>query len=435
MGKKFLAAPIVAGLLFVLVGFVTLIGLMTFAGGCGTTAFNANAGRYVSGRCDSVAFMQRGIAVMIAILGILMIAFNSFGEWVKGFNLFAFMLGIVLVFSSTVISSNYNFRGHRLEVYEAFVGEIPPSFANATTEEEREFLAPQGWRPNPTGRFGYVQVARDGINANRHSFAPWPIDNRHVYRAFPPTILQDVPNPIADPTHPNFDATAPELINITIPTRIYASNPLADPSHPDFDENAPLVNHVNIHLVWNNSPCFDGQFRNFNTIMGFIIIALSAIYAVFMDKTNLSLKLSFKNTGLVFTVFGGLIIVGLQTFAQKCDLPIGQHGTMMPVFMRCADISSHIYAIAVTTIIAGLLMVIFGGSKGFGRAISIGVGMLGVWGVIINALAYTCATPTMPCNAGPFTPFIYIMSAFLAVAAIINILALSRKEEEADEEA
>lgn len=112
--NKDFTAPLIIGVLFAMAGLVALIGLMTFAVPCDRILDNG-----MPARCDSLGYMQRGLAVVGIALGVLMIIFRRFAAWLTAFIIMAFLLGIVFMLSADVLSDTCNVRTHEVEVLDA----------------------------------------------------------------------------------------------------------------------------------------------------------------------------------------------------------------------------------------------------------------------------------------------------------------------------
>ncbi|MCL2191076.1 MAG: DUF4418 family protein [Treponema sp.] len=107
------AIPLVVGVLFIALGLLTFIGLMTFAIPCTRILAGTVA------RCYSLGLIQRGFAVVVIALGALVVAFRRSCEWVKALTVMVFLLGILLSFNAAVVTDTCNIRAHNLAISEA----------------------------------------------------------------------------------------------------------------------------------------------------------------------------------------------------------------------------------------------------------------------------------------------------------------------------
>ena len=312
------AAAIVMGSILVALGALILIGLFTFAIPCTRLLDNG-----MVTRCFSLALMQRGVAIVVIAIGILMIVFAKSGDWIKGLAFVALLLGIVFILGSVVVTDTCNVRAHTLAI-----GETPAG------------------------------------------------DNRQVHQ-----------------------------------------------NRLDTDEN--------IYVAWTNFDCNVGLFLPFVAWMGVAIVMWAAIFAFFVNKAQLVVKIKLPGMGIAFVALGALTMIGLGTFAQPCLDFAGT--TLMPMFMRCYDVAMFIHGIAAITIIAGVLMIIYGGSKCFQMGLNVSIALLGVLAVVIPFITEACASPTMICNTGPFTAFMVVMGALILAAALVNLFILVRKGSDDDE--
>jgi len=103
---------LIVGILFVVLGFIMLIGLMSFAMPCHRLLDNG-----MPARCDSLGFMQRGLALVVMAIGIFMVMFRRFGYWLKGLGLAAFLMGVFIIISA-VLTDTCNVRAHTLAIGE-----------------------------------------------------------------------------------------------------------------------------------------------------------------------------------------------------------------------------------------------------------------------------------------------------------------------------
>lgn len=367
------------GILFILAGAVTLIGLMTFANSCDRLLMPAE----IPARCDSLNFMQRSLAVVVMAIGALMIGFRRVCAGLKGLQITAFLLGILLIISAVVLTDTCNSRAHTLirggdEAVEEFIANPPDSLPD--TEEP----------------VLYVTAFVDGESVLR--------PNMRVHAL-------EVPNPVADPAHPEHDPEAPPMI-------------------PDPDGT--------VTIIWTNFVCNTSPFLTFGAFMGIGIAVLAALFGFFMKKTELTVRPCAKNAGIVFVVLGVFTGIMLGTLTPPCLDFAGAN--YAPMFMRCYDVAVHMHGIAWITAIAGVLMILFSQAKPLHAALTVVVGLLGAMGLVIRFNAYACTNPDMVCNARPFMPFILIMSGLILLVAVVNVFVLRKQtdtepgdEEELDE--
>lgn len=102
--------PIIFGALFVILGILLFAGLITFAVPCTRLLDNG-----MVTRCHSLAVMQQGLGIVIALCGAFLIIFRKNVQWCKALAIVLFLLGIMLVISAVGVTDTCNVRAHTLQ--------------------------------------------------------------------------------------------------------------------------------------------------------------------------------------------------------------------------------------------------------------------------------------------------------------------------------